>query len=208
MTEEYQQLFNRIFVSLSHHDTATVMGGVNVPIYKMQWMYRGSVETYYFTRQKLSEFVEDILFEQPRCKFYRNAEVALTNQETRLVRKGKYNSSLGGPWPCDVGKYMTLRNHIFNLNGASKDGKQILMELRELGPNPTQGLDNDSDQNRLLCHVLLNKFWRTKEDFEKKKSSDSVRKSMISDMMRDPIKTIQCNQYAYAALLDHAVEAC
>lgn len=192
------ELFDRIITNLKPVGKSEL--GENHFI--AEWSWQGTKEQYFLTYKTVNDLVSDILDEHPRCWDYRKACIALMNAEVGIVNPIDQTYRGPKPWYVDYNAYWTARNEMMDL--YTPTGKHIFDAITKLGPNPTQGLGEDLVESKRLASILINKLWRTKKDFTTKIDAEVIRKKMIEDLLRDPIKAMQCNSYVYSALKEHS----
>lgn len=181
------KLYDRIFESLSYH--AVSFSGEH--IYKVQWQYKAATEVYFLRYKDVHRMVDDILDEHPKIWSYRRALNALCESERTTSN-----------WKCDPNRYWEIRERMLNLN--DENTTSVFEDLRTLGPNPTQRLSADIPTSKKFATSLINKGWRTEKDLKSKSNALSIRSKIVTDIMEDPLRAMQVNEYVYSALKDYS----
>lgn len=175
----------------------------NEHIFIAEWEWGGNREVYKFGYRELTYLIYDIVELHPRCWDYRQAIVALLEAERGIVHPVTHEYEGSKAWYIDADKYYDVRKEMLDLYTPVPE--DMFKSIIDLGPNPTQGLSQDKAESKRLANLLINKCWRTRRDFLSKLSTEDARSSMISGLLSNPIKAMQCNSYVYAAVRQYAI---
>jgi len=155
-------------------------------IYSVQWKWGNKTETYYMRRQDVSNMVMDILNDHPKCWTYRYALNLLSNVEL----------------PYGTDEYYDVRDRLLDLSYTNRT--EVFNSLVNIGPNPTQYLHNDPTKSKIYAGILINGYWRSKNDHINNVPLNAIRRKMIQDVLSNPIDAMQHNSYVYGALMDYS----
>lgn len=197
LTEKYECLYDSMIKAFNADDKG---------ILSIILEYDGKKKLYKLSRQLLDDIIDDILIDHPMIYQYREAYAALDRNERFLA----YNSDDAKTktengiriWKCDYNKYMKIKKDLTDL--STPGGKHIINKLLEIGPNPTMVLNSDPRISKYYTILLVNKFWRSRYDYENDISSEQIRNKMFSDILNDPIKALNENKYVIGAFVYYA----
>lgn len=156
----------------------------------------GKDEIYFLRPQDMHDMLQDILFETPLAFEYRASVIALLFAEKRYA-EGIYD------FPYD--KWISFRNELVN-PFSTMSTAYIREQLKMYNSNPTLHLHDIPQSSSYRFRLLLNRLWRTKEDFMAKKSKDEIHNEMLQQLWDRPTIAMTQNPYLYSALMEHCTQ--
>lgn len=214
----YQSIFNKLkmqvpiglpsIVERLYQSLYSILAYVKPGLLKYENEYHGNKEEFIIREENLLYVIDDILCDHPRTMQYREAVHALIKNELHLSKNTKHSENRRelklDICKYDHVKYMKIRENMLNL--YSSGGKEISDELYEIGENPTNNLSNNYNTNKYYRSLLVNKLWRSKDDYDRNLSASNIKTKMIEDILIDARNAMKHNKYVFAAFWEYATK--